>query len=93
MKVDNNAVIVAALFCAAVMGTISIATGHDQLEVSMGAILTLAGVSQIPRKSDLVPVQVFQVPPTSPPPVVVNGPTSIAIPSGTAAATNTTTSS
>ena len=60
MNVCKNTVTTVAIAAVCIMGTVSVWTNHDQLELSLGTIALLAGVTQIPRKSD--PVNSITVP-------------------------------
>lgn len=66
MMICRNIVTAIAIAAVCVIGTASVVTGHDQLEVTTGAILALTGLTQIPRKGDpngVVPPQTL-IPPT-----------------------------
>lgn len=60
ITVCKNFVTTAAIVCVCIIGTASVMTNHDQLELSLGAIGLLAGVTQIPRRGD--PVSSVTVP-------------------------------
>lgn len=54
MTICRNTVTVVAIVCCCIVGTASVLSNHDQLEISLSVIGALAGLTQIPRKSDPV---------------------------------------
>ena len=66
MTVCRNVVTTVAIVACCIVGTASVITNHDQLEISLSVIAALAGLTQIPRKTDIAT-------PTTGAPVIPNG--------------------